>query len=131
MCISDRLYHWRVLPILVRAFSVVLEKTLGVGGAVGMSTAANVFVGMVEAPLLISPDVYKRQKEHHEGDEQQESQCAKNHVVGEQIAGCAPQAEIIGKRDLATGTGSLSVVLGADKAKIALPAAIRRLMLDA
>ncbi|WP_299065708.1 nucleoside transporter C-terminal domain-containing protein [Accumulibacter sp.] len=53
--LSAVLYHWRVLPIMVRAFSVVLEKTLGVGGAVGMSTAANVFVGMVEAPLLIRP----------------------------------------------------------------------------
>jgi len=53
--LSAVLYHWRVLPWLVRGFSVVLERTLGVGGAVGMSTAANVFVGMVEAPLLIRP----------------------------------------------------------------------------
>jgi CNT family concentrative nucleoside transporter len=35
--------------------SALLEKTLGVGGAVGMSTAANVFIGMVEAPLLVKP----------------------------------------------------------------------------
>ncbi|MEF8720843.1 MAG: nucleoside transporter C-terminal domain-containing protein [Candidatus Accumulibacter necessarius] len=53
--LSAVLYHWRVLPWLVRGFSVLLERTLGVGGAVGMSTAANVFVGMVEAPLLIRP----------------------------------------------------------------------------
>lgn len=53
--LSAVLYHWRVLPLLVRAFSVVLERILAVGGAVGMSTAANVFVGMVEAPLLIRP----------------------------------------------------------------------------
>ena len=32
-----------------------LEKTMGVGGAVGLSTAANVFVGMVEAPLVVRP----------------------------------------------------------------------------
>ena len=53
--LSAVLYHWRVLPLLVRIFSLLLEKTLGVGGAVGMSAAANVFVGMVEAPLLIRP----------------------------------------------------------------------------
>jgi CNT family concentrative nucleoside transporter len=39
----------------VRGFSWALERTLGVGGAVGLSTAANVFVGMVEAPLFIRP----------------------------------------------------------------------------
>ena len=53
--LSALLYHWRVLPLLVRSFSLLLEKTLGVGGAVGMSSAANVFVGMIEAPLLIRP----------------------------------------------------------------------------
>ena len=53
--LSALLFHWRVLPLLVRGMSLLLEKTLGVGGAVGMSTAANVFVGMVEAPLLVKP----------------------------------------------------------------------------
>ena len=28
---------------------------MGVGGAVGLSTAANIFLGMVEAPLFIRP----------------------------------------------------------------------------
>jgi len=53
--LSAVLFHWGVLPRLVRGFSVILEKVLGVGGAVGLSTAANVFVGMVEAPLLVRP----------------------------------------------------------------------------
>ena len=53
--LSALLFHWRVLPLLVRAMSWLLERTLGVGGAVGISTAANVFVGMVEAPLLVKP----------------------------------------------------------------------------
>lgn len=53
--LSALLFHWRVLPWAVRAFSLLLERSLGVGGAVGMSTAANVFIGMVEAPLLIRP----------------------------------------------------------------------------
>ncbi|MGD8339518.1 MAG: nucleoside transporter C-terminal domain-containing protein [Gammaproteobacteria bacterium] len=47
------LNHWRVLPLIVNGLSQLLQRTLGVGGAVALSAAANVFVGMVEAPLLI------------------------------------------------------------------------------
>src|SRR5499427_9640280 len=49
------LFHWRILPPLVHGFSWLLERTLKVGGAVGLSTAANIFLGMVEAPLFIRP----------------------------------------------------------------------------
>ena len=47
------LSYWRVLPLVVKGCALVLQRTLGVGGAVGLSAAANVFVGMVEAPLFI------------------------------------------------------------------------------
>ena len=53
--LSSLLFYWRVLPWIVRLLSRLLEKTMGVGGAVGLSTAANIFVGMVEAPLFIRP----------------------------------------------------------------------------
>jgi CNT family concentrative nucleoside transporter len=53
--LTTLLFHWGILPRIVRALSSVLERSLGVGGAVGLSTAANVFVGMVEAPLFIRP----------------------------------------------------------------------------
>ncbi|HSW83215.1 MAG TPA: nucleoside transporter C-terminal domain-containing protein, partial [Usitatibacter sp.] len=53
--LSALLFYWRILPIVVRAFSWLLEKTMGIGGAVGLSAAANVFVGMVEAPLVVKP----------------------------------------------------------------------------
>ena len=53
--ISALLFHWRILPAVVRGFGRVLERALGVGGAVGVSTAANIFLGMVEAPLFIRP----------------------------------------------------------------------------
>jgi len=53
--LSALLFHWRVLPAVVRVLSWLLERTMRVGGVVGLSTAANVFVGMVEAPLLIRP----------------------------------------------------------------------------
>ena len=53
--LSALLFYWRVLPWVVRGFSLVLEKSMGVGGAIGLSSAANVFVGMVEAPLIVKP----------------------------------------------------------------------------
>jgi CNT family concentrative nucleoside transporter len=53
--LSALLFYWRVLPWVVKGFSAMLEKTLGVGGAIGLSSAANVFVGMVEAPLVVKP----------------------------------------------------------------------------
>jgi len=53
--LSALLFHWRILPLVVEAFSRVLQTTMRVGGAVGVSTAANVFVGMVEAPLFVRP----------------------------------------------------------------------------
>jgi CNT family concentrative nucleoside transporter len=57
--ITTLLFYWGILPPLVRGFSRALERTLGVGGAVGLSTAANIFVGMVEAPLFIRPYLEK------------------------------------------------------------------------
>jgi CNT family concentrative nucleoside transporter len=53
--LTTLLFYWRILPPIVRGFAWLLERTLGVGGAVGLSTAANIFVGMVEAPLFIRP----------------------------------------------------------------------------
>ncbi len=53
--LSSLLFYWRVLPLVVRIFSTLLQKTLGIGGAVGVGAAANIFVGMIEAPLLIKP----------------------------------------------------------------------------
>jgi CNT family concentrative nucleoside transporter len=53
--LSSLLFYWRVMPPIVRWFSIALERTLDVGGAAGLSTAANIFVGQVEAPLFIRP----------------------------------------------------------------------------
>jgi concentrative nucleoside transporter, CNT family len=53
--LSALLFYWRVLPAIVRALSWLLEKSMRVGGVVGLSAAANIFVGMVEAPLLVRP----------------------------------------------------------------------------
>ena len=53
--LSMLLFHWRVLPAVVRAFSVVLRRTLHIGGALGVCAAAKTFLGQTEAPLLIRP----------------------------------------------------------------------------
>lgn len=57
--LTTLLFHWGLLPRIVRAISWGLRRTMGVGGAVGLSTAANVFVGMVEAPLFVRPYIAK------------------------------------------------------------------------
>ena len=53
--LSALLFHWGLLQWLVRGISWLLVRVMGVGGVVGLSTAANVFVGMVEAPLVVRP----------------------------------------------------------------------------
>ncbi len=49
------LTHWRILPWIVKAIGTVLERGFRIGGALGLASAANIFVGMVEAPLFIRP----------------------------------------------------------------------------
>jgi CNT family concentrative nucleoside transporter len=53
--LTTLLFYWRILPPIVRGFAWLLERAFGIGGAVGLSTAANIFLGMVEAPLFIKP----------------------------------------------------------------------------
>jgi CNT family concentrative nucleoside transporter len=57
--LTTLLFHWRILPPIVRGFSLLLERTMKVSGAVGLSTAANIFLGMVESPLFIRPYLAK------------------------------------------------------------------------
>ena len=53
--LSAVLYHWRVLPTLIKLAAHPLRRLFGLGGAVGMSAAAMPLLGMVESPLLIRP----------------------------------------------------------------------------
>ena len=53
--LSALLWHWRILQFVVRGFAWALRKTMGVGGAVGLGSGATMFLGMIEAPLLIRP----------------------------------------------------------------------------
>jgi CNT family concentrative nucleoside transporter len=60
--LSSVLFYWRVLPVVVRGFAWLLKRSIGVGGAEGLAAAANVFLGMVEAPVFVRPylDVISR-----------------------------------------------------------------------
>lgn len=57
--LSSLLFYWRVLPRIVQGCSWLLQKSLGIGGAEGLGVAANVFVGMVESPLIIRPYIQR------------------------------------------------------------------------
>jgi len=57
--LSAVLWYWRILPVIVNGFAWALRKLMGVGGAVGLGSSATIFLGMVEAPLLIRPYLAK------------------------------------------------------------------------
>ena len=54
-CISALLWHWRVLPLIIKGLSYICERLFNLGGPVSFGAAANVFVGQVEAPLFVRP----------------------------------------------------------------------------
>ncbi len=58
-CVSAILWYWGVLPFIVNLISKACQKLFNIGGPVGLGAAANIFVGQVEAPLLIRPYVSK------------------------------------------------------------------------
>ena len=58
-CISAILWYWGVLPFIVNIISKGCQKLFNIGGPVGLGAAANVFIGQVEAPLLIKPYINK------------------------------------------------------------------------
>ncbi|MGV8948115.1 MAG: NupC/NupG family nucleoside CNT transporter [Candidatus Paracaedibacter sp.] len=53
--LSMLLFHWGILPAVVRVFSKALQRTLRIGGALGVVAASKVFLGNLEAPLLVRP----------------------------------------------------------------------------
>lgn len=57
--LSAILMYLKILPLIMRGFSLVLEKTLEIGGALGLGVSANAFLGMIESPLLIKPYLSK------------------------------------------------------------------------
>ena len=56
------LFHWGILQRVLAGFAWLLRRTLGVGGALALGAAVHVFVGMIEAPLLIRPYLARMQR---------------------------------------------------------------------
>jgi concentrative nucleoside transporter, CNT family len=53
--IASLLLYWGILQRVVAVLAFALRRTLGVGGALALGGAVHIFVGMVEAPLLVRP----------------------------------------------------------------------------
>ena len=53
--ISALLFQWGVLQAISGAFAAVLRRTLGIDGPLALAAAVHIFVGMIEAPLLVRP----------------------------------------------------------------------------
>jgi len=57
--LSALLFHWKILSYIVKGLSFVLQKTLNIGGALGLGASTTIFLGMVEAPLVVKPYLKK------------------------------------------------------------------------
>ena len=53
--LSSLLYHWRVLPLVVTSIAWVMRRTMRTSGSETLATAANIFMGQTEAPLVVKP----------------------------------------------------------------------------
>ena len=53
--LAAMLWHWGILPAIVRAMAFGLKRSLGLGGAVGLGSASMVFLGNIEGQLVIRP----------------------------------------------------------------------------
>ena len=60
--LATLLFYWGVLQRIVQAFAWVLRRTVGVGGPLGLGAAVHIFVGHIEAPLLIRPYLAKLER---------------------------------------------------------------------
>jgi CNT family concentrative nucleoside transporter len=60
--LSSLLYYWGVLQAVTRAFAWLLRRSMGISGALALGAAVHVYVGMIEAPLLIRPYLARMQR---------------------------------------------------------------------
>ncbi|HUB43352.1 MAG TPA: nucleoside transporter C-terminal domain-containing protein [Acetobacteraceae bacterium] len=56
------LFYWGILQRITATFAWLLRRCMGLGGALALGAAVHVFVGMVEAPLLIRPYLARMQR---------------------------------------------------------------------
>ena len=60
--LASLLFHWGVLQRITAGFAWLLRRTMGIGGPLALGAAVHVFVGMVEAPLLVRPYLARMQR---------------------------------------------------------------------
>ena len=53
--LASLLFHWGVMQRITAAFAWLLRRVMGIGGPLALGAAVHVFVGMIEAPLLVRP----------------------------------------------------------------------------
>lgn len=51
--LSAVLWHWGILRWITRGFGFVFQRTMGLTGPSALAVAANIFMGMVESPIVI------------------------------------------------------------------------------
>jgi concentrative nucleoside transporter, CNT family len=51
--LSALLWHWRILKWITYGFGLLFQRTMGLGGASALAVAANIFLGMIESPIVI------------------------------------------------------------------------------
>jgi CNT family concentrative nucleoside transporter len=60
--LSALFYYWGVLQKVTQAFAWVLRRSMGISGALALGAAVHIYVGMIEAPLLIRPYLARMQR---------------------------------------------------------------------
>jgi CNT family concentrative nucleoside transporter len=60
--LSSLLYYWGILQAVTRAFAWLLRRSMGISGALSLGAAIHIYVGMIEAPLLIRPYLARMQR---------------------------------------------------------------------
>jgi CNT family concentrative nucleoside transporter len=51
--LSALLWHWKILKWVTHGFGFIFQRTMGLGGASALAVAANIFLGMIESPIVI------------------------------------------------------------------------------
>ena len=51
--LSALLWHWKILKWITLGFGFLFQRTMGLGGASALAVAANIFLGMIESPIVI------------------------------------------------------------------------------
>ena len=51
--LSALLWHWKILKWITHGFGILFQRTMGLGGASALAVAANIFLGMIESPIVI------------------------------------------------------------------------------